>query len=274
MRNIPSRIPRKALHWTGGIFVSILLALFIKIFLIEIYKVPSQSMMPTLIPGDFIVVSKINYGARLLKIDKLIKQKEIDYLRAGSFQKINRNDLVVFNWPGYYTLYTSAPNMYGECIVKRCCGIPGDTVIIKDDEINAEIEINPSKKLDLFPHDSTIHWTINDFGPLFVPGKGKTINLSAQNAIIYKDVIKYEGYNITIRNDSAFLNNRYSTHFTFTTNYYFMKGDNFYGSQDSRYWGFVPEKNIIGRVALILFSNGNYGWQWNRLFKSIPVTSN
>jgi signal peptidase I, bacterial type len=274
MRNTLLTKILKALHWTGGIFVSILFALFIKIFLIEIYKVPSQSMMPTLIPGDFIIVSKINYGARLLKIRKLIKRKEIDYLRAVGFQKIKKNDLVVFNWPGYYSLYTSIPNMYGECIVKRCYGIPGDTVIIKDNEINAENETDHSKKIDLFPHDSTIHWTINNFGPLFVPGKGITINLSPQNAIIYRDVIKYEGSNITIRNDSVFLNNRYAINFTFKHNYYFMKGDNFYGSQDSRYWGFVPEDNIIGKVELILFSNGNDGWQWNRLFKSIPITSN
>ena len=134
--------------------------------------------------------------------------------------------------------------------------------------------MNIEEKCNLFPYANTLHWTICDYGPLFVPGKGITIKLTTTNAQYYRDIFIYEGYKTEIHSDSVFLNNHYFPNYTFKHNYYFMLGDNFYGSQDSRYWGFVPEDNIIGKVGLVLFSYGEkeegvIGIRWKRIFKLI-----
>lgn len=286
-----------ALKWALYFVLIIMLALTIRVFFFELYKIPSSSMEPTLVPGDFIVVSKMSYGARLLKFKKFFKESKIEYIRTWGWGRIKKGDVFVFNWPSYYTLNDSFPNMYGSCIVKRCFGMPGDTVIIKNEKINNEginnEGINNERmknegmknegiknyniaegKPDLFPHDSTLNWTLDHYGPLLVPGKGITMELTPIAAKHYKDVLLYEGYGTRTCNDSVFLNGNYTKTITFKNNYYFMKGDNFYGSQDSRFWGFVPEDNIIGKAKLVVGSL-NQGYSglkkivWRRFLKFI-----
>lgn len=268
---------RQALKGSLYFVLIIMLALTIRVFFIEFYKIPSSSMEPTLIPGDFIMVSKMSYGARILKIRKFFKEGKIEYIRTWGCSHIKKGDVFVFNWPCYYTLNDSFPNMYGGCIVKRCFGMPGDTVLIKN-EGNKELRMENvdlmGTNTDLFPHDSTLKWKVDNYGPLFVPGKGKKMLLTPSNAQHYKDVLLYEGFKIDIRNDSVFLNGAYTRNITFSHNYYFMKGDNFYGSQDSRFWGFVPEENIVGKAKIILFSLDSTeplirSFRWNHFFTRI-----
>lgn len=246
----------------------LLIAIILRVFCFDVYKIPSTSMTPTLTPGDFILVSKINYGSRFLNLQKFFKLGKTEYVRAKGFSIIKRGDLVVFNWPNYGSLKDSAQSMFGIVIVKRCYGIPGDTVMIKDDSNSIE-NVPGQQKNELYPHDSIFNWKINDYGPLFVPGKGLTIELTNRNLILYKDILAYEGYKYEVKGDSIFLNKKQEKTYTFKNNYYFMKGDNFYGSMDSRYWGFVPEKNVIGKTILVLFSKGEDGFQWNRLFHRV-----
>ena len=265
------------LKWTFYFLLIIVIALTIKVFFVEIYRVPSSSMEPTLISGDFIMVSKMSYGARLLKFRKFFKEGKIEYIRIWGWNHIKRGDVFVFNWPNYRSLTGSSPNMYGDYIVKRCYGLPGDSVVIENKGMKNE-EIRSNKlaevKSTLFPYDSILNWTLDRYGPLLVPGKGITLELTPVAAKHYKDVILYEGYKTKIRNDSVFLSGIYTKTLTFKNNYYFMKGDNFYGSQDSRYWGFVPEDNVVGKVTLITFSFEEYGsWlkriRWRRIIKPI-----
>lgn len=244
-------------------------AIVLRVFFFEMYKIPSSSMEPTLVPGDYILVNKMNYGARLIKFGKLHREKKLEYVRAPGWGKIKRGDVLVFNWPNYGVLYNKKGDVFGDFIVKRCYGMPGDTVVIKDEELRNEKIPENIKKEDLFPHDTLLQWTVSSYGPLFVPGKNKSILLTPQNARHYKDVLKYEGFNTVIRNDSVFLNGKFYENYTFTHNFYFMKGDNFYGSIDSRYWGFVPEDNIIGKAGIILFSSEKDGFKWIRLLKII-----
>jgi signal peptidase I len=211
----------------------------------------------------------MNYGTRLLKIRKYFHENKIEYIRLKGWGNIKRGDVVVFNFPNLQSLSDSSPNVYGDCIVKRCYGTPGDTVIIKNNESNNEKIVKPEKQENLFPHDTALHWTIINYGSLFVPGKGYTMKMTVPNADHYKDVLMYEGYKTEILRDSVFLNNVYTSNYTFKYNYYFMKGDNFFDSMDSRYWGFVPENHIIGKAVIILFSKGEVGFNWKRVLKRI-----
>lgn len=93
-----------------------------------------------------------------------------------------------------------------------------------------------------------------------------------RNALHYRDLLKYEGYNVTFQCDSILLNGVYTKKYKFKGDYYFMLGDNLFKSRDSRYWGFVPRRNIIGKAVLVLFSlDPDEPWykkfKWNRFLK-------
>jgi signal peptidase I len=261
---------RKFVKNIGFIFIiPVIIAIVLRVFFFELYNVPSSSMEPALIPGDYILVNKMWYGARLLKVRNYFRENKIEYTRVRGLIKINRGDVFVFNMPKYKSLKKAIPNMYGQIMVKRCYGLPGDSVVIKNEGAKNEgVEENP-KIYNVFPHDKTLKWKIDNYGPLFVPKKGLSMKMTPKNAQHYREVILYEGYKVEIHGDSVFLNNKYTKSLTFKHNYYFMKGDNFYDSYDSRFWGFVPENNIIGKVNHILISYSNNKFRWERLFKNI-----
>ena len=103
-----------------------------------------------------------------------------------------------------------------------------------------------------------------------MPAKGMSIKLNEENYILYNKVITlFEKANITSFNGKYFMNGKEAASFTFRNNYFFMLGDNRHDSNDSRYWGFVPEQYIIGKAVIILFSNGDDGFRWERLIKII-----
>ena len=121
----------------------------------------------------------------------------------------------------------------------------------------------------VFPYDPQFNWSIDNFGPLWVPQKGKSIELNSKNIALYKRVIQvYEGNTWEERDGKVFINGQPATSYTFKMNYYWMMGDNRHRSQDSRYWGFVPEDHIVGEAGFIWMSTEN-GIRWNRIFKVI-----
>jgi signal peptidase I len=122
----------------------------------------------------------------------------------------------------------------------------------------------------IFPYyDTASKWAIDNFGPLWIPAKGATIQLNADNYIRYQRCIRtYEGNDFERRGDKFYLNDKEVTSYTFKMNYYWLMGDNRHNSLDSRYWGFVPEDHVVGKASLIWFS-WEHGPRWNRLFKSI-----
>lgn len=121
----------------------------------------------------------------------------------------------------------------------------------------------------LYPHSPDYNWTVDNFGPVWIPAKGTTIPLTADNVLRYKRCITaYEGNTLEERNGSYLINGEPSTSYTFKMNYYWMMGDNRHNSLDSRFWGFVPEDHIVGKASLIWFSYGN-GIRWNRMFTRI-----
>ncbi|MBS1602156.1 MAG: hypothetical protein JST42_05765 [Bacteroidetes bacterium] len=105
----------------------------------------------------------------------------------------------------------------------------------------------------VFPFDAFHQWTRDNYGPIWVPKKGASIRLTTPNYAIYERVIRtYEGNRLEMQGGKIFINGLEASDYTFKMNYYWVIGDNLHGSQDSRYWGFVPEDHLIGKVKAIL----------------------
>src|SRR5688572_24938748 len=123
---------------------------------------------------------------------------------------------------------------------------------------------------DTYPNDTTyFNWSIDNFGRLWVPKKGATIQLTPPNILLYKRAIKvYENNKWEERDGKIFINGVQTDKYTFKMNYFWMMGDNRHKSQDSRFWGFVPEDHIVGGAWLIWMS-WDKGPRWNRIFKRI-----
>jgi signal peptidase I len=122
----------------------------------------------------------------------------------------------------------------------------------------------------IFPRDTALMlWSVDEFGPLWIPKKGATIPLTPKNIACYKRAIRvYENNDWQERDGKIFINGKEATTYTFKMNYYWMMGDNRHRSQDSRFWGFVPEDHVVGEAWLIWMS-WDKGIRWSRMFKSI-----
>lgn len=128
---------------------------------------------------------------------------------------------------------------------------------------------------DLYPLDAVTGWTRDNYGPIWIPKKGKTIKLDMNNIAVYERPIKvYEDNDLQIKNGQIYINGRLAHSYTFKMDYYWMMGDNRHNSADSRYWGFVPEDHIVGKPIFIWWSSdpdrhGFSGIRWSRLFNMV-----
>jgi signal peptidase I len=121
----------------------------------------------------------------------------------------------------------------------------------------------------IFPNDNIHKWSVDNFGPLWIPKKGATITLNAENYTIYQRAIRvYEGNQLEMRDGKFYINGSEQNQYTFKMNYYWMMGDNRHQSQDSRFWGFVPEDHVVGSAWMIWMS-WEHGIRWNRMFRII-----
>lgn len=122
----------------------------------------------------------------------------------------------------------------------------------------------------VFPYHEALKWSIDNYGPVFIPKKDSEVELNEINYALYKDIIKnFEKADIVQKDSLYFLNGKKVKNFKFTKDYFFMMGDNRHQSQDSRFWGFVPESRIIGKATMVLWSKGDDGFRWDRFFKLI-----
>lgn len=249
----------------------------LRVYVYETFWVPSDSMQPTLIPGDRVYVDKLAFGARLSdRKSSPTTDPSPSALRVVGLGALQRNDIIVFNLPVPYDrqkIGFKADSIY----CKRCIALPGDTIgavsgffrngattdTLGCIESQRQLSRTPKSELQrhtyrTFPFNVVQYdWTIQNFGPLYVPQKGATIMLDSLNYHLYRMAIEYEtGRKLTLKNGTVHLigQSQPLDKYTFTENYYFVAGDNVLNSDDSRYWGFLPERHIIGIVHHITYS--------------------
>jgi len=216
------------LDWTAGLFPVIISVFFLRSFIVEPFKIPSGSMIPTLLVGDLILVNKFHYGLRLPVLNTKITEGE----------KPQRGDVMVFRYPPKPSLD----------YIKRVVGVPGDTVAYLNKRLTINGQAVPTESVpEFFDEDAMRYFKqyeeklssqsqrlLNDEQrPAFVPGADKFPGVENCDYTV-------EGVTCKV-----------------PEGHYFMMGDNRDNSMDSRYWGFVPEKNIVGKAFFVWMNFGN-----------------
>lgn len=337
---------KKAKHWArewiDALVWAAIAAIILRTFFFGAYRIPTPSMEKTLMTGDFLIVSKLAYGPRTpmtLSVpftDWYLPGVQIPWFRIPGYTDIERNDIVVFNYP-----VDVAPTSVKTNYIKRAVGMPGDELRIDDKDvyINGEqgeqfdtqmqhfrvqirerIRLSPAKvreaggeivqsgngvhiinmtrqaadtieqwneieSVDPFvlpedydefsrrPFKFSQGFVNHDNLPEFqVPFEGQEVTLTSDNWHIYQDILeRYERNSVQKNGDQFVINGEETNQYTIQQDYYFMMGDNRDDSEDSRYWGFVPNDHVIGKASLIYFSWDGERWlpRFNRIFNLI-----
>jgi signal peptidase I len=367
--NTKAKKKSKGREWVDAVVFAVIAATLIRTFFIEAYTIPTPSMERSLLVGDFLFVSKLNYGPRtpmtpisfpfahhtmpLINTKAYWEGIKLPYYRLPGFSEVKRGDVVVFNYPMDADEPLSRPVDKRENFIKRCQGVGGDTLSVVNAQVfingkaaenppqgqidytlQAEGNINPDVINDLhismyggmYPtmtHDAFLtlkgysnvksltpnirkpgeydqvyptnpnhpavsdsllslggrvhnyNWNVDNYGPIIIPKKGWTVKLDSLTYPIYARCISvYEGNKLQVIGSDILINGKKTDSYTFKMNYYWMMGDNRHNSDDSRYWGFVPEDHIVGKALFIWMSMDDEASflgkiRWSRLFNII-----
>ncbi|MGB3068720.1 MAG: signal peptidase I [Ottowia sp.] len=216
------------LDWTAGLFPVILVVFLLRSFVFEPFKIPSGSMIPTLLIGDLILVNKYTYGLKLPVLNT----------RVTEGNPVRRGDVVVFRYP-------PKPSVD---YIKRVVGVPGDEVSYLNKKLTVNGQPVPQTAQSDFFDESTMEYfkqfeeqvgdrkhriIVDDRRPSFIPGVDE---------FKYKENCRYSVEGVTCKVPEG---------------HYFMMGDNRDNSLDSRYWGFVPDANVVGKAFFVWMNFGN-----------------
>lgn len=265
-----------------GVCVLALVWVLVQVTSFTSFRVPSPSMYPTLMPGDYILVNKWLMGARIFDIWEAVEDKEVEIHRLPGLRKVKRDDVLVFHYPYPHRNDSISMDML-LYYVKRCIGLPGDTVEIRKGcyWINGTRKDRRWARIDTGKEswwederqwNVALGWTVQELGPLPVPARGQEVAMDTLTARMYGRLIAWEQKQpLTVRNHDVFLGDSLIRAYRFRENYYFMGGDNLDNSKDSRYWGLVPEPYIVGVATRVWKSVSPQSEEvrWNRVWKKM-----
>lgn len=231
----------------------------------------------------------------ILNRDVLKKQFDINYLTPAEMRNPNnsqdviqlgagRNEFLIFISDSALAEFKQLPNVID--VIPIIDPIPGETPVgfdqlpdiakrlIAQDTSNMGNPIFPNSGV----HKRDFKYSIDNFGPLYIPKSGVTVALTPKNLLRYATLIeKYEGHTLEVKSDGYYIDGEKSSEYTFAQNYYWMMGDNRHNSLDSRFWGYVPEDHIVGKPVFIWMSYDKYGKgmnkiRFNRVFTTVSGT--
>ncbi len=252
-------------------------------FVVASFQVPTGSMETTVLAGDLLFVNKFIYGGTTpptIPILGIITGKEIEipYFRIPGFRRPKQGDVIVFIFPG---MRDDAKAREFQYYLKRCVAVAGDTLMVRDKQVfvNGKPFPNPPGvhyltdtrpidivNSDIFPKGAP--WNQDNYGPLRIPKKGDVVALTIDNLPQWDTFIKREGHTVETRDGKILIDEKESTSYTIKRDYVFGMGDNRDDSLDSRFWGFIPEENVVGTPMVVY-------WSWDpniqlfNLFKKI-----
>jgi signal peptidase I len=242
-------------------------------FVLASFMVPTGSMENEVMAGDLLFVNKFIYGGTSPRNIPFTNVR-LPWFRVPGFQDVERGDVIVFVFPGFrdeidpeeFTFY-----------LKRCVGLPGDTIKIEDRVlfVNGEqfplprnLKFNRREILPpglavegIFPKGAP--WNEDNYGPVVIPKLGMPIQLTAENFGQWEVFIRREGHLPRLVDGKVLIDGQEASEYIVEHDYLFGMGDNRDNSLDSRYWGFIPRENLVG-TPLIVY------WSWD---PNIPIYS-
>ncbi len=241
---------RKPLRWfdlLSAAGTAALVGVLLKVFVVDVSRVPSGSMVPALLPGDYVVVSRVAYGVGLPPRLPLLDVRLPTELRWW-YRSPHRWDIVVLDFPGLPgQRHPDTPQYF----IKRVVGLPGDTLWFAGDTL-------------VINH--TAYWLPGmreQPRRIVVPYRGMVLRLAPQTAEQWLSLLQREGVQVELRGGVVYRDGSPVDSYTVQQDYFFVMGDNYRTSWDSRHWGVVPRSAVIGKAVAIFYSrdeNGRIRW--------------
>lgn len=263
MKKTPKTI-KKNESVVRSLFVAVLLAIAVRSFAVQAFQVPTGSMKNTVLVGDHLFVNELAYGFRT---PKYLPFTDIPIPHIGfNYADVKRGDVVVFEYPGDRDLVV--PVKHNVDYIKRAVALAGDMVEIRDKQVyvnGAAVTLPPNGRYDeqplrkglsdprIFPKYSG--WNQDQYGPIRVPKKGDVLQLDAKNIDGWRVFIEREGHHVNCAMDgSVSIDGVTVTSYTVGRDYLWMLGDDRDNSEDSRFWGFCPAENVVGKAMFVYWS--------------------
>jgi len=246
---------------------------FLNSFVLASFEVPTGSMENEIMAGDFLFVNKFIYGGTTPRTIPFTNVR-IPWFRVPAFRDVHRGDVIVFEFPGQRDEVRSAEFMF---YLKRCVALSGDTIqlvnrlllvngtpapIPRNMKFNSYRIAPPGyPEPRIFPKGTSFNE--DNWGPVVVPSKGDALELTPDNLERWTTFIEREGHTVGYDRGRIVVDGAPTTKYTVERNYMFGMGDNRDNSLDSRFWGFIPDDNLVGTPMIVY-------WSWD---PDIPIFS-
>lgn len=278
--------------WVKTIVGAVIVVMFINGLFVASFVVPTGSMENTVMTGDFLFVNEFVFGPSTPQLIPFLNIP-LPYYQFPAPRQPKQGDVIVFIYPGDRD--EVKPKVF-QYYLKRCIATAGDTLQIIGHRVlvnNKEFRLPPNGTYDpMVPETPAEKWmtfpegrgyTRNNYGPIRIPKKGDVINLTPENCKEWEFFIKKEGASFDFDGTKFTIDGKVTNSYVVRRDYVFGMGDNRDHSLDSRYWGFIPVKNVVGTPMMVYWSwesRDEYGNElgvfdklgkirWNRIFKII-----